>query len=76
MNQSEQAKRIEKLERQVMLLRSETGHNAAAIIKLRERIEKLEAALAKWLMKEAVIPLFGFDYLGKATAIHFNPDAG
>jgi len=48
MNQTEQTKRIEKLERQVMLLRSATGHDAAAIIKLRgvdteygERIKSL-----------------------------------
>jgi len=53
MNQIEQAKRIEKLERQVMLLKAATDHDAMAIDKLQERIVKLERRVAS-LAAEAV----------------------
>ena len=48
MNQSEQSKRIEKLERQVARLAAEAIPNlSVASVEQRERIEKLEIGIAK-----------------------------
>ena len=66
-----QSERVEKLEQRIeKLWDTVIGHA--------EHIEKLEAVLQQWLAvdeKPTAIPLFGFDFWGKATA-DYNPNMG